>query len=52
MITTIIEISAAALLSSGLVQQCSSVNLNDGCYHSDHPWGLDKTVFNVHTPIP
>ena len=52
MITTIIEISAAASLSSGAVQRCSSTNLNNGCYHGDHAWGLDKTVFNNHTPLP
>ena len=44
MITTIIEISAATLLSSGAVQQCSSNNLNNGNYHSNTPWGLDITV--------
>ena len=44
MITTIIEISAATLLSSGAVQQCSSNNLNNGNYQSDPPWGLDRTV--------
>ena len=52
MITIIIEISAAALMSSGAVQRYSSANLNYGFYHSYHPWGLDKTVFNVHTPLP
>ena len=52
MITTIIEISAAASLSSGVVQRCSSTNLNNGCYHGDHPLGFDKTVFNDHTSLP
>ena len=49
MIMTIVVINAAALLHC---PSSSSPNLNDGCYHSDHSWGLDKTVFNDHTPLP
>ena len=50
MITNIIENSDAASLSSGVVQRCSSANLNDGHYHSDPPWGLDRTVLLVAMP--
>ena len=50
MITTIIENSDAASLSSGVVQQCSSANLNDGHYHSDPHCGLDRTVLLVAMP--
>ena len=51
MITTIIENSDAASLSSGVVQRCSSANLNDGHYHSDPAWGLDsRTVLLVAMP--
>ena len=50
MITTIIENSDAASLSSGVVQRCSSANLNDGYYHSDPLWCLDRTVLLVAMP--
>ena len=48
MTMTIVVVNAAALLHC---PSSSIPNLNDGCYHSDPPWGLDRTVISFHSKM-